>query len=311
VLATVVPERTFLSEVPQIIGGIGGGMVPAGPFTPLTAGAGSALMETGVLGAEQLMGWPPAEPGGPVNRVGRAFTRGAAGEGITRAGIAGYRALTRGARPVMEAAETLKPVLTREVPKDLVFGPRGLAGPQIAVDALVKDPAMLAKMGTELTPEMQQTVLTRWWQTNAEGGPQQVIKAWDALGTVEGAQQALAGAYHGPLTAMVDTLRGVGKLPQTYGELLRAGPLATAALMTGHPYVAGATGLLSSVLPREAPRLFLHPGPAAFLTALPQMARQAAPVVRFGLRTAAQLGTGELERQPGGAFGWQVPEAAP
>ena len=287
-----LPERTFTSELPSIVGGMAGGTVGFGPWAPLTAGAGSALGETGRIGAEYVMGWPPAEAGTPTERVERAFARGATGEGLARTAMAGGRLLFRGAQPVVKAAEELGPVLTREVPagQTVLHASQGLGGEvtHAALDTLVKDPAALVETVPRLGPEAQQTVLTRWWQTHAAGGPKSVVAAWDALG--EAGQQVLARDQAGALGTVVNTLRGAGQplTEMSVGQLARSSPVPLALWYSGHPWLAAGAGLASQVATQEvAPRMLLAPGPAGWIAALPKIGRVASPwvmqpVVRFG-----------------------------
>jgi hypothetical protein len=298
-----LPRRSFTSELPSIIGGTiaGGVTAPVAPWGAIpAAGAGSMLGEVGLVGTEKFMGWPPAERGTLWERARRAYVRGATGEGIAR----GVTLLGRGAvsavRGPLEAAEELGPVLTRSVPAEttLVHAPEGLRGAvrAVPIDEVVKNPTVLK--GVTITPEMQQTVLTRWWQTAAEGGPKQVIAAWDELGK-KGLQEAIAGDKLGAMTTVVNTLRASAEpvmSAATVGRtVLTGGPLA----YYGAPHavsVAAAAG--EEALRRGMPRLFLHPGPAGFLASIPQTARVASPWAGGLLRGGTQSGVAKTYRPP-------------
>jgi hypothetical protein len=297
--------RSFGSQVPSVIGSTVGGTVGGyvgGPFAPVMAGVGGAVGEAGQIGAERVMGWPPAEPGTFGERLVRAGERGATGELLTLPIRYGLPLLVRSARPTLEAAEALKPVLTGAVPAEstLVHAPQGLQGAvrALPIDEVVANPAVLRGVG--VTPEMQQTVLTRWWQTAAEGGPEQVVKAWDTLG--ETGQQALAGTQRADMATIVNTLRGAGGKPlieRTPMELARTGVLPGLLTAAGHPWLGTALGLGTEAAKAAAPGFLLRPGPAGFLGGLPQTARSAAPWVRSGLRAASQAGVAEFLPQPG------------
>jgi hypothetical protein len=203
-------------------------------------------------------------------------------------------------RGPLEAAEELGPVLTRSVPAEttLVHAPEGLRGAvrAVPIDEVVKNPTVLKDV--TITPEMQQTVLTRWWQTAAEGGPKQVVAAWDELGK-KGLQEAIAGDKLGAMTTVVNTLRASAEpvmSAATVGRtVLTGGPLA----YYGAPHavsVAAAAG--EEALRRGVPRLFLHPGPAGFLASIPQTARVASPWAGGLLRGGTQSGVAKTYRPP-------------
>lgn len=297
---TFLPRRTFTSQLPSIIGGTAGGTLGAtvgGPFAPVVAGVGAAAGEAGQVGLEQVMGWPAAEPGTLGERMVRAGERGAAGEALVAPLRWGAQALGRLAPPAFKAAEQLGPVLTRDVPADtvLMHAPEGLQGAMraVPVDEVLKSPVQ-ALTGVTVTPEMQQTLLSRWWQTAAEGGPKRVVAEWDAL--KEAGQVAVGGDLAPAMGTVVDTLRRTGKplYEMTRGELARSGLIGTALTYAGHPYLAAAAGAGEQLLTEQAPRLFLSPGPAGLIASLPYYARVASPwasgVARAGGQTVAQPG---------------------
>lgn len=286
---TFLPERTFMSQVPEIAGAVTGGTIVgsvAPPLAPFGAGTGAGLAETGRIVTEQALGWPPAEPGTPGERVARAYARGATGEVVSVPLRAGVALAGRAVSPVLDAVEALRPVLT-----GTVDAAAKVAG--IGVDDLLKAPTKIAaRLGNwALTPEGQETLLTRWWRTAADGGPQKVVQAWDALGQ-EG-QRAVAGASHTDMSTIVDTLRSVGKPPWEMSVTQAATSSTPAYLLykAGHPALAATVGLGTHVAREQAPRLLLSPGPAELLSRLPQAGRVAAPWVTGSLRTAAQTGT--------------------
>jgi hypothetical protein len=263
-----LPERPFMSEVPSIIGGTAAGaaVAPYAPWmTPFAAGAGSSAGEAGQVGLEQVMGWPPAEPGTLRERMGRAYARGAAGEIVTAPVRAGVRYAVGAVKPLLKSAEALKPVLTAAEPAE----------------------------GT----------LAHWWQTAAAGGPEKVVQAWDALG--ETGQRALAGAQHGDMMTVVDTLRGAGGVPlsrMTVGQLAKSSTPGLVLTYAGHPYLGAGVSLGTQLAREQAPLLLLKPGPAAFLAGLPRVGRAAAPWASAGLRAAGQAGTAAV---------WPPPVAPP
>jgi hypothetical protein len=300
---TFLPRRSFTSELPSIAGATIAGGVTA-PFAPWgaipAAGAGSALGEAGLIGTEKLMGWPPAEPGTLAERTRRAYVRGATGEGLARAVTLGGRAAISAVRGPFEAAEQLGPVLTRTVPAEttLVHAPEGLSGAvrAVPIDDVVKDP-LTALKGVTVTPELQQSILGRWWQTTAEGGPKNVVKAWDAL--KESGQQAIAGDKLDAMTTVVNTLRASAEPLMSAGTVGRAvltgGPLSYYG--ASHP-VSLAAAASEEVLRRGAPRLFLYPRSAGFIANLPKIGRVASPWAGGLLRGGTQVGVAKAYRPP-------------
>jgi hypothetical protein len=293
---TFFPERSFTSELPSVGGGIlaGAAVAPYAPgLTPLAAGAGSSAGELAQIGIEKVAGWPPAEPGTVTERMGRAYARGATGELATKPVRMAAQYAVGAVKPLLKATEALEPVLTREVPATatLVHAPAGLGGAvrALPIDEVLANPAALR--GVSVTPEMQQTLLTRWWQTAAEGGPKNVVQAWDALG--EQGQRALAGAHHGDMATVVESLRGAGGLPllqMTPGQIARESLPGTALALAGHPLLGAGVTMGAEAARAAGPRLLLSPGPAGFLASLPQMGRVASPWASGALRATGQLG---------------------
>jgi len=292
---TLVPERTFTSQLPSIGGSmLAGGAVSAvpgaWPLAPLAAGAGSAMGELGQMGIEYLTGSPPAEEGDVWQRTQRAYIRGAAGEAIAQPIRLGAQAVVRAIRPAAQAAAEVAPVLTREVPAAATVA-------RVPVDELLQDPAQMATRlsGWNPSPEARNLLLGRWWQTNASQGGQALGEAWDALG--EAGQRALAGEQHGAMTTLVDTARqGLPPLSSiTLGGIARQGAPGTAAYYLGFPKTAAAislaqqvpTAVEKGVLPYAARSPTFLP----WLAALPKAAPLATPAewaLRFGTQTAAQ-----------------------
>jgi hypothetical protein len=283
---TLLPERTFMSEVPSIVlgtaGAIGGGMT--GPFAPVVApalaAAGSGLGEAGQVGLEHVMGWPPAEPGTLGERVTRAATRG----GVTEAAMLPLRALpyvAKGGKAVLGAAEELAPVLRQNLPEGAALLERGIA---------------------EIAPAAadQPTLLRAWWQEIAPKGPAAVTAAWDALG--EAGQAALAGGQRAAMQTVVNTLRASGEAVP-WGRLgTRSATLYGAGRMLGYPelgevaaMVPGVVGVTRAVAPKVAAPLLLSPRGSQFLAALPSVGRVASPFVHGG----AQVGAGIPGMWPG------------
>jgi hypothetical protein len=277
---TLLPERSFMSEVPSIAlgtaGAIGGGMT--GPFAPVVAPAlaavGSGLGEAGQVGLEHVMGWPPAESGTLGERVTRAATRGGVAEAATIPLRVGARVVAHMAGPTLEAAETLAPVLRQAVPE--------AAGP--------------LRASVALTPEY---MLPRWWQEVAPKGPAAVTAAWDALGPA--GQAALAGGQREAMETVVNTLRASGEaLPWTQLGA-RSATLYGAGRMLGHPglgevaaMVPGTVALTRAAAPRVAAPMLLSPTGSQFLAGLPQAARVAGPWASGILSGGAQAGAGAV-----------------
>jgi hypothetical protein len=265
------PERTFMSEVPSIIGGTAGAVAGGltGPFAPVAAPAAAAIGagagEMGQVGLERVMGWPPAEPGTPWERATRAAARG----GVTEVATLPLRALpyvVRGARPVLGAAEELAPVLRQNLPEGTALLERGIAG--IAPEAA-----------------QQPTLLRAWWQDVAPHGKEAVTAAWDALGPAGQAQ--LAGGQREAMQTVVNTLRAAGEsIPAgEWGRLIgRGGGLGGLATYLGYPelgtalaVVPQAMSLARTTAPRLAAPMLLSPTASQFLAQLPQAARVAGP----------------------------------
>src|SRR4030095_1922756 len=115
----------------------------------------------------------------------------------------------------------------------------------------------------KLTPEIQQQVLARWWQTASEGGPKQVVAGWDALG--EAGQQAIAGDKFGAMRTVAATLRASAEPLMSVATAGRATLTGAPLAYLGAPHaVTGAVALGEEAVRRGAPRLLLHPGPAGF-----------------------------------------------
>jgi hypothetical protein len=255
---TFFPPRSFTSELPSVVGGtiasVTAGAAGLGPGAVPAAGFGAGLGEAAQIGAEQVMGWPPAEPGGFMERTGRAYARGATGEIVA----APVRWVVKGAigavKPLFKAVETLEPVLTAENPAP----------------------------GT----------LAHWWQGAAKGGPGSVVRTWDDMGAA--AQQTLAGDQHAAMSTVVDTLRGTGKplSMMTPTQLATASAPAAAITHAGHPWIGTAVGLGTQLTREQAPRLLLQPTVTNFMARLPAVSRVASPFLDPLLRTGGQVVTG-------------------
>jgi hypothetical protein len=284
---TLLPERSFMSEVPSIAlgtaGAIAGGMT--GPFAPVVAPAlaavGSGLGEAGQVGLEHVMGWPPAERATLGERVTRAATRGGIAEAATIPFRVGARVVGHMAGPTLEAAETLAPVLRQAVPE--------AAGP--------------LRASVALTPEH---MLPRWWQEVAPKGPAAVTAAWDALGPA--GQAALAGGQREAMETVVNTVRaGAEKIPaQEWQRLaMRGGGPAALAAWLGYPEVATglavvpqALSLARTAAPKVAGPMLLSPTQSQFLAALPRIGRLASPWASGLTSGAAQLGGAYVDEGP-------------
>jgi hypothetical protein len=292
VLGTLFPPRTFASELPSIGGAVlaGGAVAPLMPAAaPFAAGAGSAAGELGQVGLEQVMGWPPAEPGPVTERMGRAYARGVTGEAVAAPVRWGARYAVGAVKPLLEAAEALKPVLSQTLPETVQAVPDAAGGFR-RIGRLLADPAELA--AANLTPEGRETLLRAWWQRSAPGGPAKVIQAWDALG--EAGQRVLAGEQHGAMSTVVEGLRSSGGLPiaeMTPGQIARASVPGAALAYAGHPFLGAGLTLATEEASKRGPRLLLYPPAASFLGSLPQVGRVASPFASPLLRTGTQAGT--------------------
>jgi hypothetical protein len=255
---TFSPPRSFTSELPSVVGGtiagVTAGAAELGPGALPAAGFGAGLGEAAQIGAEKLMGWPPAEPGTFMERTSRAYARGATGEIVAAPVRWAVKGAIGAVKPLFKAVESLKPVLT------------------------AADPA--------------EGTLAHWWQGTAKGGADNVVRAWDELGTP--AQQALAGDQHAAMSTVVDTLRGTGKplLMQTPTQIATSTGLGSALTHAGHPYLGMAAGAASTVARQQAPKLLLQPTATSFMARLPAVSRVASPFLDPLLRTGGQVATG-------------------
>ena len=132
--------------------------------------------------------------------------------------------------------------------------------------------------------------------------PEKIVAAWDAWGP-EG-QAALAGAQHGAMETVIDTLR-TGASPLEWGRLLTGGSIGTAVGVVGHPGIGTAIAAAPAALevaqravPMAAAPMLLRPGGAAILGALPRVAEVAGPMVSIPYRAATQAGTTLLWPRP-------------
>jgi len=268
----LLPQRSLTSQLPAIGGAIAGGELGAaagalgGPFAPVTipvgaiigAGIGSAGGEAGRVGYERLSGAEPAEAGTLVERVTRAGARGAAGEGIGMPlRLAGAAALTK-AGPVLEAAESLRPVLTQQ----------GSAP------------------------------LTTWWAANAPRGARAVVNAWDDLGSagqqaLAGGQH---GAMTTVVDTLRASAEPIGQM--SLGSLAKVGAVPTMLFKAGYPTAAAGLGIATEATRRGGPMLLLNPTTAGWLGSLPQTFEAAAPWVSTLARTGQQVGTAEVWPPP-------------
>jgi hypothetical protein len=140
----LVPQRSFVSQTPSIVGGIGSGLAGAalgaatGPLAPVAvpvlaitgAALGSGGMEAGQAAIEQAgyEGATPAEPGTPLERGARAAARGAVGEAIGLPFRGAQVVLAARTGQVLEAAESPAPVLRQDLPAGAALLERGIAG---------------------------------------------------------------------------------------------------------------------------------------------------------------------------------------
>jgi hypothetical protein len=291
---TLLPNRTFFSELPSIGLATGVGAV-SGPFAPLTVPVAAAVGEAGQVGLEHAMGWPAAEPGTLAERMERAGVRGLAGEAIAAPVRIGAKLVQRAVGPVLGAAEEVAPVLAQDLPATVKAVPNAAAvGGYRNIGHLLNDPAELA--GAQLSPEGQQTLLRAWWQRQAPQGAGAVVDAWDGLAATPGAQQALAGGQHEAMTTLVDSLRGAASplkelANKSWGQMARQGALPTALTLTGHYYAAPAAAVAQEFATSQAPRALLSSSVAPTLAWLPQAARTVATpadmALRFGTQSAA------------------------
>jgi hypothetical protein len=167
------PQRSFRSQVPSILGATvfgttaGGLTAPLGPELAIpigmgAAGVGGAIGEgTQILG-EKFSGAPPAEPGTALERMGNAFTRSATAEGLL-APVQYLPLLARStAKPIADAAERLRPVLTGTEETPSALGQWWARASQMAPADIVKDWAAQdqAKLAGEYLPDMQTVIKT-------------------------------------------------------------------------------------------------------------------------------------------------------
>jgi hypothetical protein len=295
-----LPSRSIASQVPSIVGGVGGGMLAGagmgalgGPLAPVTVplGAiGGAILGSGGLEylqakAEQEAGVTPSEAGTPAERAFRAGVRGGVGEtGGQVLGVAA-QAAKAAAGPTLRAAETLAPTLTRELPAEATAA-------TTRVGQLIRDPAALA--GAELTPRGQQTVLSAWWQHHAADGADAVVKAWDALGAQ--GQSVLAGPHVDAMSTMVSAMRGGKPLTSlTMGDVLQSGGPAAALWHYGvlPKEAAIGVGLASKYASENAPRLLTYPTVLDWVSRLPQISRVASPWAALGTSVGGQVAARE------------------
>jgi hypothetical protein len=283
----VAPQRTFISQWPSVAAAIPAATYGAevgsafGPVGTAVGGVTGAIVggmsgEAAQIGAERVIGTPPAEPGTFGQRVVGAGLRTGAGETI---GIP-FRAAPEVAygvvRPTAEAVAELEPILTGTAP---TVAPKGAGAAQ------------------SLTPRY---LLPRWWQENAVGkSPADVVQAWNALG--EEGQAAIAGEHLPAMNTIIgtlhegsmswgQTLKSIGLTPGITG--VGAGPAyyfgfpKTALASLG--YTAGdvaapkllATGIMSPT--RGVP----------FLARLPAVGRVAEPLWGATTRVGGQAVAG-------------------
>jgi hypothetical protein len=284
---TLLPERTFGSQVPSIIGATaaGGLVAPIMPVAaPVAAGLGSAVGEAGRTLYEQMTGTAPAEEGTPWEREKRAFYRGATGEILAVPIRAGAQALVRAVGPTAEAAADVAPTLTRPLPAEAT-------APTTRVGQLIRDPRALAS--AELTPRGQATVLSAWWQHHAAQGGQALGEAWDALGAA--GQRALAGENVGSVSTLVNTARATGQplANMTVRDLALQGGPGTVAYLLGHPYLGAALTVGQQAARGALPYAVRNPTTLSWLGQLPQAAPLAAPA-DFLLRGGMQAATSRI-----------------
>jgi hypothetical protein len=294
---TLLPDRSLASQVPSIVGGVGGGLLagagmgalggPLAPFTvPLGAIAGAALGSGGLeyltAKSEQEAGVAPSEEGTPGERALRAGVRGGVGEtGAQGLGLAaqGVKAMFR---PVLSAAEQVGPILTRELPAEAT-------ATTTKVGQLIRDPQALAD--ATLTPQGQRTVLNAWWQHHSDQGADAVVNAWDALGAT--GQLNLAGPQVDAMGRMVNALRPSGL---SVGSLAKSGGVPAALAHYGvisHPAAVG-LGLATRAAQEYGPRAMLYPTALNWMAALPQISRVASPWASATTSTLGQLGAREV-----------------
>src|SRR5215475_4581076 len=217
-VSTLLPDRSIASQVPSMVGGLGGayGGVPLGAIAGAALGSGG--LEYLQAKAEQEGGVAPSEQGTPGERAYRAAIRGGVGETGGQALQLGAQVAKAVAGPTLRATESLAPTLTRDLP------PEAMAA-TTRVGQLIRDPAALA--GAELTPQGQQTVLSAWWQHHAPQGAQAVSDAWNALGPA--GQSVLAGPQRDAMSTLVSSVRpGSPLLSMSMGDILSAGGVPTA-----------------------------------------------------------------------------------
>ncbi len=291
---TYLPNRSLLSQGPEIVGGtLAGGLVaPVAPWAaPPAAGLGAAIGEGGRIGAERVMGWPAAEAGTPAERMGRAFVRGTTGEIISAPLRYGAQYAARTWGPAARAAEEVAPVLTREVPAGstvarVVGEGADIAIEHLPVDDLIQNPTAIPKL---LLPEAHDQLLGRWWQLNASRGGPALGEAWDALG--EAGQRALAGVRFDSMSTLVNAARG-GATPiaeMTMRDLMTRGGPATALWYLGHPKLAAAVGAGTYAAEAGGPALLRSPTGLGWFGQLPKLAPLASPW-EWGTRAAGQYG---------------------
>jgi hypothetical protein len=297
----LLPERSLPSEALSIGAGIGGGVLGGltGPFAPVVApvlaGAGSAVGEAGQVGLEHVMGWPPAERGTLPERMARAGARGLVGEGAGQVVRGGAALVRRAVGPALSAAEQLAPVLAQDLPAGVQAVESATPGMARNIGRLLQKPEVLAK--AELSPEGQQTLLRAWWQENAPRGPAKLIADWDRLGPE--AQLAMAGEQHAAMDTVIDSLRKSAApiSATTWQQAARAGTLGPSMAYMGFPKTGAVIGAATEIGSRGAPMLLLRPGPATFLSRLPQVARVASPYADYGLTAVGQAGATLLPQE--------------
>jgi hypothetical protein len=289
--------RSFVSQVPSIVGGVGTGMLagagvgmlggPLAPFTvPLAAIGGAALGSGGLeylqAKAEQEGGVAPSEAGTPGERGLRAAARGAFGETggqLLGLGAQGIKAM---ARPVLSAVEQVAPTITRELPAEAM-------ATTTKVGQLIRDPEALAT--ATLTPQGRQVMLPAWWQHHSAQGADAVVGAWDALKPA--GQLNLAGPQVDAMGRMVNALR---PSDVSMGSLVKSGGVPYALWQYGGlPYPAAVgLGLASRVAQDTAPRAMLYPTALNFMAKLPQVSRVASPWASAATSTLGQVGAREV-----------------
>jgi len=267
VAGVLVPQRSFSSQAPAIIGSTvlgrvgtslaneAGGPMLAAPVGIATAGLGGGLGEGGRILYEKATGAEPAEPGGALKRIGNAAIRSATFEGLTWPARYPAALASKIGAPTLVAADELRPVLT---------------------DA--------------------SHPLGNWFQTYVVGqAPKDATAAWADLGAK--GQAELAGDSLGSMRTIMGQVAKAGA-PISYGDIAQYGASTTlvpTALVTGHglPYataaaVPAARAFLTEAVPKVESDLLRSPGGLEWLGTLRRAGLVAGPVFGLSTRGAAQ-----------------------